>query len=257
MTTTTQRASLAELTKFANKVREAGGGNPLDALMPAVPGNSERCLIAKNLNFNCFVDSPYDDGWWYMSVEDENIAKQIGEALGLPVNEAPFEDRRYAESDQWMIRLPDEIGRVAYDFDRAGEMVSAVTMAHYRWENDLGDEDKALVFKNDFRNYAEEIFFDEYDVDGNELDFDLVMEMWPYINESVKEAQTIGVFDDEGRLILQLNAEDINFKGIWKLFEPRMIDVDEHGFTVCPFHGISHNVKYLCAGCAMDRERNI
>jgi hypothetical protein len=48
-------ATEAELLEFANKIREAGGANPLDALMPSTPSDSKACLIAQALNFSCVV----------------------------------------------------------------------------------------------------------------------------------------------------------------------------------------------------------
>ncbi len=94
-----ERASFEELLDFANKVRAAGGGNPLDALMPAVPEDPSQCLIAKNLNFNCVVDGgparhqhitegaeSYDKSGeaWYMQTDDRALRDRIADALDLP-----------------------------------------------------------------------------------------------------------------------------------------------------------------------------
>jgi hypothetical protein len=122
------RASLEELKDFANQVREAGGANPLDSLMPAIPQNSNECLIALNLNFSCEVEGEdtnysgaYDDlGYnneeqvWCMRLEDYDTGKKIANKLGLN-----FEGEEKDEySGGWaQIILPAKIGRVAAAFD--------------------------------------------------------------------------------------------------------------------------------------------
>lgn len=127
------RASMKELHAFANRVREAGGGNPIDALMPAVPKDSTQCLIAKNLNFNCVVA-----GWginaqdeakgieWSMTVEDESTAQKIADAIDSEVREVwsvdewdAFRDSDFDEPAGYAIPLPAEIGQIAADFDYA------------------------------------------------------------------------------------------------------------------------------------------
>ena len=50
-------ATEEEVLDFANRVREAGGANALEALLPSEPGNPESCLIANALNFGCSVDA--------------------------------------------------------------------------------------------------------------------------------------------------------------------------------------------------------
>ncbi len=57
----TERASFEELLEFANKVRVAGGGKVIEALMPAIPRNPHACLVAKNLNFNCKIKGIRND----------------------------------------------------------------------------------------------------------------------------------------------------------------------------------------------------
>jgi hypothetical protein len=82
------RASFEELMEFANRIREAGGGNPLDALMPAIPQDSSQCLIARNLNFNCEVNgSDVQPGHWCMWVDDRATRDKIAATLNLPTED--------------------------------------------------------------------------------------------------------------------------------------------------------------------------
>lgn len=120
------RASIDEVLAFANAVREAGGANPLDALVPGIPDKENACLIARNLNFSCsvfpawaatdkqsFFNSRlvYEDGEvvWHMHIDDEAVIDTISERLGLPVDVDQKGNR--------VLRLPRKIGRVARAFD--------------------------------------------------------------------------------------------------------------------------------------------
>jgi hypothetical protein len=126
-----ERASLEELKEFANTVREAGGGNPLDALMPAVPQDVSRCLIARNLNFNCTVGAVLVErrNQWVMAVTDPEIRDRIAEKLNLEVIDA-YDIAGHYNSDLHIddanqeipvygVLLPERIGQVAEDFDNA------------------------------------------------------------------------------------------------------------------------------------------
>lgn len=197
---TTDRASLDEVRDFANKVRKAGGGNPLDALMPAVPSDANQCLIAKNLNFNCAVNKPDEDGPWMMHVDDEKIARNISEALDL---ELIYQSSAYYYSNElaWALVLPDNIGAVAYDFDKAFAIAEALKFANENWED--FDEQSRQAYNNDWVQFAREEWEHELRFDWNTgIDLDLVEEMWPYIEESFKEAKSIGIFNEKGELIL-------------------------------------------------------
>lgn len=137
-------ASIDEVLDFCNKVREAGGGKPLNALLPGVPTDSQSCLIAKNLNFECEVGGldgePITDAdaqkvedsedLWCMSLEDKEVRDRIAIALNLETIDA----RKRAEEDgQWIVSpdgewatqnvyavlLPKAIGNVAHNFDAA------------------------------------------------------------------------------------------------------------------------------------------
>lgn len=173
------RATLDELFEFANKVREAGGGNPLDALMPAVPEDMSQCLIAKNLNFNCGVNSHRTsaDGSpvrlrWHMSVADEETRDKIAEALGLEKYDG------YEESEDELgdylalpygVVLPERIGQVAKDFD------SVLDVAHLLERGLPVSEKQRALFE----------------------------EMWPYIDSSIREAYSLATkVNDDGTIVL-------------------------------------------------------
>lgn len=160
----TGRATLENLLEFANAVREAGGGNPLDALMPSIPTDPQQCLIAKNLNFNCTVDcagvsmNQYGNiDKWVMWLDDREVRNRIAKKLGLfRVNDhdGDREDVCYG------IVLPDPIGAVANDFDHAMNAV--------KWDEDT-------------TRYRE---------------------LYPYIEASIREVENQGKFNDKGELIL-------------------------------------------------------
>jgi len=146
------RATLNEVLDFANKVREAGGGNPLDALMPAVPQDSSQCLIARNLNFNCEVyGSSYQgerflsdrhgyntDEFWSMFVDDGDTAQKIAAAIDSDVF-----SRTVLGTTQWEIPLPPRIGAVARDFDSAFDYMHSVTDSD--GQRELDADQKAVV----------------------------------------------------------------------------------------------------------------
>lgn len=104
-------ATEEELLEFCNKVRQAGGANVLEALLPSVQQSSYSCLIANALNFGCSV-SPYMNGIWLMRFP-ENISasqrKAISEATGLDV--------RPGVGKSWVMELPEHIGNAAKAFD--------------------------------------------------------------------------------------------------------------------------------------------
>lgn len=129
-------ASNDEILEFCNKVREAGGGKPLDALLPGIPEDSQSCLIANNLNFECTVGGPAGEAvtpedqrilnraaayaGWFMSVSDKEVRDKIAESLGLEKVDThePYEEG----DDMWYsVLLPKKIGNVAANFDQANE----------------------------------------------------------------------------------------------------------------------------------------
>ena len=56
-------ATEAQVLEFAQKLRAAGNGDPIDALFPSTPSVGNACLIANALNFKSYV-LPLRDGHW-------------------------------------------------------------------------------------------------------------------------------------------------------------------------------------------------
>lgn len=123
-----ERATLQETLDFANKVREAGGADALDALMPSSPQEPGSCLIANALNFSCEIsgaEGTFGKNRWAMFLEGAKAieqARKIGKALDLKI-------RVYEEDsfDGAQILLPLEIGQVADDFDKASDVLNQTT----------------------------------------------------------------------------------------------------------------------------------
>lgn len=104
-----ERASIKEIIEFANVVRKAGGGKVIGELMPSFPQDSDSCLIANALNFDCRVDEYYGKDW-AMRVYEEELAIKIANAID---SEYFFD----SEANNFAIILPYEIGMVAKAFD--------------------------------------------------------------------------------------------------------------------------------------------
>ena len=192
----TERASLDELLEFANKVREAGGGAVLHALMPAVPEDPKACLVAANLNFNCWVQHSVRHNRWAMFVEDEELAARIADAIGEPYLDEAIQDDAYSltgpKIDAWAIRLPERIGLVAEDFDAIYIDLITVSLDIDDWEN--LDEYEREEYSNSLTEF---ILRQRPDLKNGKLE-----EMWPYISQSIKEAHNLGFINDEGKLVL-------------------------------------------------------
>lgn len=116
-------ASFDETLEFCNKVRKAGGGDLLSALMPGIPEDDKHCLIAKNLNFDCTVTCMTfeESGWgWGMATDSKEemvkISKELDLSLELPVGET-YTSKVTPPLQEWIV-LPHEIGLVAEFFDR-------------------------------------------------------------------------------------------------------------------------------------------
>lgn len=126
-------ADETELLEFANKVREAGGADPLGALLPSVPGDETSCLIANALNFKSTVvpvptSDPgryYEDGTkrWVM-IAPVDTAREIARELDLDFKTLSTNHARIhgvgLASDEiplGAIDLPYTIGNAAEAFD--------------------------------------------------------------------------------------------------------------------------------------------
>lgn len=100
-------ATEEEVLAFARKLREAGDGPPLDALVPSKRASAQSCLIANALNFKASVFPMA--GVWVMSPElsDEDILV-LANAVGCKTMPA---------GNQLVLVLPEKIGNAARAFD--------------------------------------------------------------------------------------------------------------------------------------------
>lgn len=177
----TERATLEELKEFANAVREAGGGNPIDALMPAVPEDSSQCLIARNLNFNCVVEPAYRLGLgdkWIMAVDSREVRNKIAEKLRLRRLNL-ISNSSWEEVPRYAVVLPNPIAQVARDFDKVGEAVYALSW-YLDNEPDLLEELEA---------YAPEMLA-------------LIRELAPFIEAAQQEARKLAsIINPDGSIV--------------------------------------------------------
>lgn len=123
-------ATEAELLEFANAVRQAGGANIIEALLPGEPQVAKACLIANALNFSCGVSpngrtNEHGEAVWVMRMP-ANISfkrtQEIAKALGLQAEQYLPRDSmwragRRAPSRRSRIILPRLIGNTAAAFD--------------------------------------------------------------------------------------------------------------------------------------------
>lgn len=106
-------ATEEELLEFANKVREAGGGDIIPALLPSYLGDADACLIARALNFQCSVDGIYDsEEDWAMDVHDVELAIELD--ARIPELELLLD--KYGNRTP-RLKLPEHIGNAAAAFD--------------------------------------------------------------------------------------------------------------------------------------------
>lgn len=204
-----KRASLVEVLDFANKVRAAGGGNPIDALMPAVPEATTECLIAKNLNFNCSVKGTEDytavgENRWVMELTDKAIRDRIADSLGLARRnyQPTWDDARYA------VVLPEKIGQVAADFDSVYEAIALIVDIAERAFYDKrgywpGCEDDR-VFRDGEND--EESFDAALRVAAKQApkkDKRMIVELLPYVQGASEEARSIAtLITEDGSIVL-------------------------------------------------------
>lgn len=106
-------ATEAELLRFANVIRQAGGAEVLEALLPSQPAVANQCLIANALNFSCEVDRGPLYPAWHMAFPDnmdEDRIREIAKAAHCRV-------RRPEPEEKLVIQLPEHIGNTAWAFD--------------------------------------------------------------------------------------------------------------------------------------------
>lgn len=138
-----------ELLEFANKLRRAGNASLLDALLPSVQGDTHKCLIARNLNFDSMVEPEFSEkryadgsGVWVMTptlnyrlkrkdsqVADIERANEQVRALAkaarlrtITIQERVYDKTREfdwhgEEVERVKIKLPKHIGNAAAAFD--------------------------------------------------------------------------------------------------------------------------------------------
>jgi hypothetical protein len=118
------RATQDEILAFCNKVREAGGGEILEALLPGWQSRNQACLIARNLNFECYVEGlkgayggsvGLDEGGckWVMYTDEHEIIRTIARRMDLPI----VEHHRRPDRPVPAMLLPQRIGNAAEAFD--------------------------------------------------------------------------------------------------------------------------------------------
>lgn len=107
-------ATESELLEFCNRVRKAGGGDILPALLPGVPSSANTCLIARNLNFECSVTRGSWDKTdnWSMFVDDLEIGARIASKLRVDCR------IHYRDSFWVEVKLPVVISNSAKAFDK-------------------------------------------------------------------------------------------------------------------------------------------
>lgn len=111
---------------LANLVRNVGGFDPLDDLVPGIPNDSENCVLANTFNCSCLVGAPsgssrYDDGSyaWHVGFEEEKYADALALELGEQVA-SEYSGNDYGESNNiplFSVKLPQLVGEIAAKFD--------------------------------------------------------------------------------------------------------------------------------------------
>lgn len=192
---TKPRATLEELLVFANAVREAGGGNPLDALMPAVPEDASQCLIAKNLNFNCTVAPGGPDGEWCMGFGgNQELRNRIAESLDLAIWD--YQPPTLTGSSQYFVILPPEIGQVANDFDNWD---AALRQFDLNFDPaDCDDEEDRSYYR-----YQQERFREYLRTHADHPEVKDLLTFLPYVEQSEREAYSLAsMINEKGEIIL-------------------------------------------------------
>lgn len=116
-------ATQAELLEFANKLRVAGDADPLGALLPSNPGDSETCLIANACNFSSRVipvgdeDSNGETDWFLVFPTNMSLARRrkVASAVNIKLKDkvVDFDE----DEHNHVLPLPRHIGNAAQAFD--------------------------------------------------------------------------------------------------------------------------------------------
>lgn len=118
-----------ELRDICNEVRAAGGADPIKELVAGIVSDPRSCLIARNLNFECFIcEEPYiypsmrilsepTRVGWVMVIDDYAIAQKISTKMGWPLVDAFFHAQ---DTSKPALKLPQDLAQSAIAFD-AGE----------------------------------------------------------------------------------------------------------------------------------------
>lgn len=111
-------ATEAELLEFANKVRLAGGGEVISALLPSEKSAPNACLIANALNFDSEVNVKdgelrNSDNSWTWQMRFTGVADAKAEAIAVAVGN----ELRRSLGGWFAVTLPGHIGNAAHAFD--------------------------------------------------------------------------------------------------------------------------------------------
>lgn len=105
-------ADILKAVEIANALRAEFGEPALTDLPGAVPGDSERCVLARAFNFGCTVDGRNDV--WFATFEPEHTAQaeKLAELCGTAIESMP-----YTYDERLRVPLPADVGAIAVAFD--------------------------------------------------------------------------------------------------------------------------------------------
>lgn len=125
---------------LANVVRSIGGFPLVDDLLPGYVGDSQNCVLANTFNTSCEVfgvpptvrDSDAFESVrvelgsnpWFVQFPEEKYAEALSNELNTPVFhieskvcDCGSSDCDYNSPESWGVCLPDDVGKIAADFD--------------------------------------------------------------------------------------------------------------------------------------------
>src|SRR5438445_752835 len=103
--------SPSKLLGRCNEIRRAGGAEELDQLLPGHPSQSNKCLIATNLNFECSINGVSEQATGAIISSRDIRLVEAAKALNL---------KTYRESvgEKFIYHLPKELRDSALAFDQ-------------------------------------------------------------------------------------------------------------------------------------------